>query len=118
MKDRRLQVFRSAVEGLVESLEAMIRLTRWEGEKPEPLVASAAKLVERLGTADRLSSAKFNGPPVEANKVAHMCIALKRLDAAYVAYRQQSKAPTGTADATAVLETEIAATMTGASVWS
>ncbi|HVH46153.1 MAG TPA: hypothetical protein VM925_27575 [Labilithrix sp.] len=113
MKEHRMQVFRSAIEGLIESLEAVIRLSRWdEAEaKPEPLVSSAGKLLERLGTADRLSSAKFHGTPTEMNKVGAMCAVLKRLDVAYLAYRQQIDAPqagASTSDAVAALETELA----------
>jgi hypothetical protein len=111
MKEHRMQVFRSAIEDLIESLEAVIRLSRWSDTepKPEPLVLSAGKLLARLGTADRLSSAKFHGTPAETSKVAAMCVVLKRLDAAYLAYRQQLEpsARTNNADAIVALETEL-----------
>jgi hypothetical protein len=119
MKEHRMQVFRSAIEGLIESLEAVIRLSRWSDTepKPEPLVLSAGKLLDRLGTADRLSSAKFHGTPAEMNKVAAMCVVLKRLDAAYLAYRQQIDSPTreNADDAVVALETEVGAL--GAGAW-
>ncbi len=123
MKDPRVQVFRSAVEGLVESLEALIRLSRWTDAdpKPAPLVASASKLLDRLGAADRLSAAKFHGTATDVGKVSAICAVLKRLDGAYVTYRQQaesrSNGPQGTADAIAALETELAATVADSAVW-
>lgn len=120
MKEHRLQVFRTAIEGLVESLEALIRLSRWNDAeaKPEPLVVSAGKLLDRLGTADRLSSAKFHGTPTEITKVSAMCAVLKSLDVAYLAYRQQLESPQrgeqNSADAVATLETELAGLNTAA----
>jgi len=120
MKDQRLKVFRSAVETLLESLDAVLRLARWSGTEapPEPLVTSAAKLVDRLGAADRLVSARFNGPPAETAIALGICSAMKRLDVAYRAYRQQSESfPERAGDAAAALETEIAGVMAGASAW-
>jgi hypothetical protein len=116
MKDRRLEVFRTATQGLIESLDAVVRLARWvdADPPPEPLVSAAEKLVDRLGTADRLSSGKFNGSTGDNNKVAAMCLAMKRLDAAYVAYRRELVAqPTRTSDAVTALEVEIGATTAG-----
>lgn len=120
MKDHRLQVFRAAVDGLIESLEAVIRLSRWDdGEpRPKPLVDSAAKLLDRLGAADRLSSSRFNGSATEVKKVSAACLVLKRLDAAYLAYRQQIDGGiAGTADAVAALETELANASAGSAAW-
>jgi hypothetical protein len=123
MKEHRLQVFRAAVEGLIESLEAVIRISRWTDAepKPEPLVASASKLLDRLGSANRLSAARFQGSPAEVTKVAAICVVLKRLDAAYLLYRQQletvQKGPATTSDAIAGLETELAALTEGSATW-
>jgi hypothetical protein len=111
MKDQRLKVFRAALDGLTESLEALVRVTRWtEAEAPpEPLRAAVAKLTERLGSADRLASRAFVGSPADTSKVNAMCAAMKRLDAAYVAYRKRVDAkPDHAADAAHTLETEIA----------
>ncbi len=120
MKDHRLTPFRSAVDALIESLDAVIRLSRWtEAEPaPDPLVTSASKLVERLGAADRLVSSRFVGPPTDTSKVATMCAAMKRLDAAYRTYRQQTETfPDRAADATAVLEAEVGTTSDDAVAW-
>lgn len=91
MKDARVTTFRKALEELVESLDATIRMARWnDGENvPEPLKESASRLLSRLGTADRLSSASFTGTATDVARVAAMRGAMRRLDAAYVAYRQQ-----------------------------
>jgi hypothetical protein len=123
MKDHRLQVFRVAIDGLVESLDAVIRLSRWNDPepKPEPLVTAAAKLLDRLGTADRLSKTNFRGSPAEVTKVTAMCAVLSRLDAAYLGYRKQMESvKNGTesaSDAAAALETEIAGATSGSAVW-
>jgi len=111
MKDHRLQVFRTTLDGLTESLAAVVRVARWTEPKapPEPLRAAAAKLVERLSSADRLASGSFVGSAADTNKVNSMCATMKQLDAAYVAYRKQLEAsPTRARDAAGVLETDIA----------
>lgn len=119
MKDRRLQVFQEAVEGLVESLEATVRLSRWTGTepKPEPLVNSAAKLLDRLGAAGRLSTSHFHGPPTDVAKVTAMREALKRLDAAYLTYRQKIGFSAVDLDALVNLESEVAATAATSDSW-
>lgn len=116
MKDRRLEVFRSTTLGLIESLDAVVRLARW-GETeapPEPLVKAAGKLSDRLGAADRLSSSTFNGAPADATKVTAMCAAMKRLDGAYLTYRKDiASSPEKTHDAASALEVEIGGTTAG-----
>lgn len=110
LRDQRLQVFRSAVDGLVESLDAIVRLARWTDAeaRPEPLVLAAAKVQDRLGAADRLAASKYTGPPADVAKVEVMCATMKRLDAAFLTY---SKTRNGNHDAEAAtaLEAEIAA---------
>lgn len=116
MKDRRLDVFRAATQGLIESLDAVVRLARWADPDtpPEPIVTAAERLVDRLGTADRLSSGRFNGSSTDNQKVAAMCLAMRRLDAAYVTYRREIvSSPAQTLDAAGALELEIGATTAG-----
>ena len=115
MKDHRIEVFRTATFALIESLDAVVRLSRW-GEvesPPEPLVAAAGKLVDRLGAANRLAAGKFTGSPRDATRVTTMCAAMKRLDAAYVAYRKETISPERAANATSALEVEIGAASAG-----
>lgn len=123
MNDLRLRVFRSAVDDLVESLQAVIRLARWDGAEPEPepLVAAAARLQDRLGAAGRLATTRFQGPAREVTKVEGICKALGTLDAAYLAFRRQMQAsPAGSPareEALATLEAEIAAATADSAAW-
>ena len=89
MKDPRVVTYRKALEALLESLDATLRIERWpEGEgPPAPLKDSAAQLVARLGTAGRLASSRFAGAVADVSRVDSMRAAMKRLDTAWVAYR-------------------------------
>lgn len=110
MKDQRVTLFTAALEGLMESLDATVRIMRWKGAEgvPEPLKVSAAKLLDRLGKADRLANGSFSGTPADTAKVTAMCTAMKRLDAAYVAYRQAlDTAPSQSDEAALALDAEI-----------
>jgi len=115
MKDQRLKVFRGALEGLIESLDALVRVSRWSeaDPPPDPLRAAASKLLDRLGTAGRLSSGAFVGTPADATKVEAMFATMRRLDAAYVVYRKRmdqvpSASDGAPSDAAATLEADIA----------
>ena len=112
MKNQRVQVFRSATSALIESLDAVVRLSRWSADDvaPEPLRDAAAKIVERLSAANRLAGGKFTGNVDDVARVTKMCDAMKKLDAAYVAYRRgASSAPEA---ATAALALEVGAATT------
>ena len=89
MKDPRVTTYRKALEGLLESLDATLRIERWpQGDSPpEPLKQSASELVSRLGTAGRLASSRFAGAVADVSRVDSMRAAMRRLDTAYVAYR-------------------------------
>ena len=91
MKDTRVTFFRKTLEGLIESLDATLRLKRWDSAEdvPAPLAESASRLVSALGTADRLASGTFSGSAADTARVNAMLGAMRRLDAAYVAYRRQ-----------------------------
>lgn len=111
MKDTRVKVFRVALESLTESLEALVRITRWTDADtpPEPLRSAMAKLSERLGSADRLASGVFVGTPADASKVKAMCAAMRKLDGAYVAFRKRVDAhPDDAMTAAGALESELA----------
>lgn len=117
MRDRRIEAFRSATVALVESLEAVVRVTRWSDAEaaPEPLLSAAGKIVERLGAADRLVTSRYDGPPADAARVAAMCEAMKRLDAAYRAFRKKAEGSQANArEAAAALEHEVGALDAGA----
>jgi hypothetical protein len=118
-----LKIFRDAVDGMIESLEAAMRIAQWNDAepKPEPLIAAANQLVGRIGVADRLVSSKFMGPAADVTRVEAMQVVLKRLSASYLVYRKQSGAATkGSADlttATNALELEISGVRAGEDVW-
>jgi hypothetical protein len=112
MKDQRHKVFRKALDALIESLEALVRVSRWSdggNEPPEPLRVAVAKLNERLGVADRLRAGTFVGNPAETTHVTALCASMKRLDGAYVAYRKRLDGGAERAEEAAVaLEADLA----------
>jgi hypothetical protein len=110
MQDQRITFFRSTLEALVESLDATSRLSRWNNDEvaPEPLRMSAAKLAERLGTANRLATGQFVGADRVVKSLSGMSGAIKRLDAAYVHYRASIESkPAERDEAAAQLDAEI-----------
>lgn len=110
MKDQRIPFIRKALDGVLESLEATLRVKRWTGaeEIPEPLKRASDRLVERLTTADRLATTPFRGTPIDTGKVEAMVGAIRRLDAAYVAFRQVvERKPTDLETAATLLTEEI-----------
>jgi len=92
-KDPRIVAFRGALESLIESLDATVRIARWEsgGEPiPDPLRQSAAQLQNRLGSANRLAAGRFVGAPAVVATSAAIKEAVQALDAAFVAYRKRA----------------------------
>jgi hypothetical protein len=92
-KDPRIVTFRGALESLIESLDATVRIARWEagGEPiPEPLHQSAAQLQNRLGSANRLAAGRFVGAPAVVATSDAIKEAVRDLDAAFVAYRKRA----------------------------
>jgi hypothetical protein len=93
-KDPRIVMFRGVLESLIESLDATLRIARWEagGEPiPEPLRQSAAQLQERLGSANRLADGKFVGAPAVVATSDAIKEAVQSLDKAFVAYRKRAE---------------------------
>jgi hypothetical protein len=117
MKDQRVDSFRRLLQSLVESLEAEVRLGRWDGPEdvPEPLKKSAAKLEERLSAATRLASDSFVGPPAVVASLKAMSSAARRLDAAYIESRKRTA--TDRTEAATVLSAEVDAVKAEASEW-
>ncbi len=92
-KDPRIATLRGALESLIESLDATVRVARWEagGELiPEPLRLSAAQLNDRLGSANRLAADRFVGAPAVVATSDAIKEAIRGLDAAFVAYRKRA----------------------------
>jgi hypothetical protein len=119
MKDQRVDSFRRLLASLLESLEADVRLGRWEGpeEIPEPLQKSAARLVERLIEANRLASNRFVGSPAVVASLTAMSSAARRLDAAYVESRKRLGTPGSGDEPAMMLSAEIEAVRADAGHW-
>jgi hypothetical protein len=120
-KDPRIVTFRGALESLIESLDATVRIARWEpgGEPiPEPLHRSAALLQERLGSANRLAAGRFVGAPAVVTTSDAIRQAVQQLDAAFVAYRKRVDAGAGQVDEAAIdLDAEVGRVKLDAHRW-
>jgi hypothetical protein len=109
MKDQRVTYLRRALEALVDSLDATARLSRWDNadSPPEPLQQSAAQLSERLVAANQLAGGTFAGPTPVVTMLNGMSDAIKRLDAAYMQYRERLGNPDERDAAIVALDAEI-----------
>jgi hypothetical protein len=104
-KDPRIVTFRGALESLIESLDATVRIARWQsadGAIPEPLERSAANLQDRLGSATRLAAGRFVGAPAVVNTSDAIKSAVQDLDVAFVAYRKRLDGGPGERDEAAI----------------
>ena len=121
MKDQRLTFFRNTFEALVESLDATVRLARWNSTEavPDPLRQSATQLLDRLGTANRLATGKFQGSPTVVASMTAIATAIARLDAAFVQYRKITEtAPAQKDEAANQLDSEIGNVKADAEKWA
>jgi hypothetical protein len=114
--------FRGALEALLESLDATVRIARWprEGEEavPEPLQKSASQLVLRLFAATRLASGRFVGAPAVAAISDDIRKAVGELDAAYLVYRKHvDSTPAEKGEAAMALDAELGRVKLDAHLW-
>jgi hypothetical protein len=93
MKDQRVVFLRKAFDGLVESLDATVQiaLSKEAEGVPEPVQQAAAKLLERLGSANRLAAGRFAGSPILVASAGEISGAIHKLDLAFVEYRRTAK---------------------------
>jgi hypothetical protein len=120
MKDGRPMLLRKALEAVIDSLDATLRVQRWSGADavPEPLVQSASLLLPRLGAADRLLLRKFVGAPSDESRMDAMTSAVRHLDKAYVEYRKRITNQTPDRDAAATaLDAEVCDVKAAATRW-
>ena len=114
-------MFRGALEALLESLDAIVRIARWQeqGEAiPDPLKKSAALLLDRLGSATRLASGRFVGAPAVVASSDAIRSAIQELDVAYVAYRKHSEGTPAERDEAAIaLDAEVGRVKMDAPRW-
>jgi hypothetical protein len=84
MNDRRVAAIRSALEVLIESIDATTRIARWDSRDPVPesLGQSAAKLDSHLAAAKRLADGGVSGTPAVAAHLMTAGAAIRRLCAA------------------------------------
>ena len=115
MKDQRVVFLRKAFDGLVESLDATVQIALWKEAEgvPEPVQQAAAKLLERLGSANRLAAGKFAGSPVVVSSAGEISSAIHKLDLAFVAYRRTTKG-----DGPNTLSAELSKVKASAALWS
>jgi hypothetical protein len=121
-RDPRIVTCRGALESLLESLDATVTIARWvpEGDEPipEPLQKSAAQLLNRLGAAMRLTSGRFIGAPAVVASSDALRIAVRGLDAAYVAYRKRvDSSPADRSEAATALDAELGRIKLDAHLW-
>src|SRR3954451_16381488 len=112
MKDARVAAFRSALESLMTSMDATVRIARWT-EAPEaipaPLQKAASALDDRLAAATKLAESKVVGAPQVTARINAMSECIRRLDEAYKAYRAEiTEAPGTEAEAALALDAAIA----------
>ena len=120
MTDQRVAAFRKALTALVDSLDATVRVARWPEPEaiPEPLESSASKLLDRLGSANRLAAGRYSGPPPVVACMNAMSAATKDLDAAYAEYRRHLEGSSEeVARAAMALDHEIDAVKAASAQW-
>jgi hypothetical protein len=105
MNDRRVAAIREALLTLLDSLDAVSRLSRWDDSDPIPesLKSSAKQLESRLQKANALTASSYVGSALVTSQLNGISDAIRRLDRAYVAFR--SRVDEDPAQADAALET-------------
>lgn len=90
MTQSAMDFYRNAIAELLESLDASVHVSTLASPQaaPEETRACASRLVERLGTANRLAKGRFTGPERVVTKMSAMSAAVQRLDEAFVSYRR------------------------------
>ena len=121
-KDPRIVTFRSALEALLEALDATLRIARWQDHGsegvPESLKQSAEQLTERLSVATRLADGKFVGAPAVVTTSAAIRTAVHSLDAAYLAFRKHGDtSPADQEEAANTLDAELGRVKLDAGRW-
>lgn len=119
MNDQRVAAFRRVLNSLVESLDATVRVARWEGPEavPAPLQSSASKLLDNLGSANRFAADRYIGSPPMVACMNAMSAATKSLDGAYVEYRRHLGTPETMDRAAMALDHEIDAVKATSDRW-
>ncbi len=85
MNDRRVTAIRNALEALVESIDATLRIARWDISDPLPdsLRLAAAQLEANLKVANELARGNVSGTPAIVHRLTVSSAAVQRLTTAY-----------------------------------
>ena len=112
MKDNRVAAFRSALESLMTSMDAVVRIARWTEAPdaiPAPLQKAASQIEERLKAATALAETKVVGAPQVTARINAMSDCIRRLNEAYATYRTEiADAPATIPEAALALDAAIA----------
>lgn len=92
MNDRRVAAIRSALELVVESVDATTRIARWDNADPIPdsLRQSAAQVAANLKAANSLAHGSFTGTPAVVTRLSGISSAIRRLSAAYTTFQERN----------------------------
>ncbi len=92
MNDRRVAAIRSALEVLVESIDASSRIARWDVSDPVPdsLRLAAAQLDANLKLANELVQGNFSGTPAVTSRLIGTSAAIRQLTSAYDEFRNRN----------------------------
>jgi len=92
MNDRRVAAIRSALEALIESIDATTRIARWDLAEPVPdsLRAAAAQLEANLTLANKLVQGNFSGTPAVTSRLVGTSSAIRQLTSAYDEFRNRN----------------------------
>jgi hypothetical protein len=92
MNDRRVAAIRSALEALIESIDATTRIARWDMAEPVPdsLRAAASQLDSNLALANKLVQGNFSGTPAVTSRLVGTSAAIRQLTQAYDEFRSQN----------------------------
>ena len=85
MNDRRVTAIRNALEALVESIDASLRIAKWDISDPLPdsLRLAATQLEANLKLATELARGNVSGAPAIVHRLTVTSAAVQRLAAAY-----------------------------------
>ncbi len=91
MNDRRVAAIRSALEVLVESIDATTRIARWDLADPIPdsLRLAAAQLDANLTLANKLVEGNFSGTLAVTSRLVGTSTAIRQLASAYDEFRNR-----------------------------
>jgi hypothetical protein len=120
MKDARVKALRDTLQRLLDSLDATIRVARWDDPNeavPEPLKKTASDLPRHLETAQKLAAGKFVGSTADTPKMEAMHAATERLVLAYSAYQANSSSVDDRRSSALALEDELGQARAGSDDW-